>query len=69
VQQANTQLQTQQKQLEKLTQTFGQEDALNQKISSLRYERDQLLQKLNQLNVVQQQWQSFQNIDAENTIS
>ncbi|WP_180022277.1 AAA family ATPase [Acinetobacter sp. YH16044] len=66
VQQANTQLQTQQKQLEKLTQTFGQEDALNQKISSLRYERDQLLQKLNQLNVVQQQWQSFQNIDAEN---
>ncbi|MFZ0022452.1 AAA family ATPase [Acinetobacter sp.] len=66
VQQANTQLLAQQKQLEELTQQFGQDDALNQKISSLRIEREQLLHKLNQLNVVQQQWQNFKNIDTEN---
>ncbi|WP_163121202.1 AAA family ATPase [Acinetobacter portensis] len=65
VQQANQQLSTKQKQLEELIQQFGKNDALNQKISALRNERDQLVQQLNQFNVVQHQWQNFQQLDAE----
>ncbi|ALH95314.1 AAA family ATPase [Acinetobacter equi] len=62
---ANSQLLTQQNQLNELIQKFGEDDVLNQKITTFRTERDQFVQKLNQLNVIQHQWQNFQNIDTE----
>lgn len=65
VQHANQQLLAKQKQLEEITIQFGQDDALNQKITTLGIERDQLIQKLNQFNVIQHQWHNFQQIDAE----
>ena len=65
VQQANQQLLAKQKQLEEITIQFGQDDPLNQKITTLGIERDQLVQKLNQFNVIQHQWHNFQQIDTE----
>ncbi|OOW13373.1 MULTISPECIES: AAA family ATPase [Acinetobacter] len=65
VQHANQQLLAKQKQLEDITIQFGQDDPLNQKIKTLGIERDQLVQKLNQFNVIQHQWHNFQQIDAE----
>ena len=65
VQQANTQLLAQQKQLNELIQQFGNDDALTQKMTTLRTERDQFVQTLNQFNILQQQWQNFQTIDTE----
>ena len=65
VQHAHTQLSAQQKQLDQLNQHYGQDDALTQKISTLRTERDQIVQTLNQFSILQQQWQNFQNIEIE----
>ena len=65
VQHANLQCKAQQKQLDELTQQFGQDEVLHQKITSLRNERDQLLQQFSQFNIIQPQWQNFKNIDAE----
>ncbi|KAB0624579.1 AAA family ATPase [Acinetobacter gandensis] len=65
VQQANTQCKAQQKQLDELTLQFGQDEVLNQKITSLRNEREQLLQQLSQLKIIQPQWQNFKHIDAD----
>jgi DNA repair protein SbcC/Rad50 len=67
VQQANTQLQTQQKQLQAFTQQFGPDDVLHQKIATFRIERDHCVQQLNRFSVIQHQWQNFQHIDAEHT--
>lgn len=65
VQQANIQCKAQQKQFDELTQQFGQDEVLHQKITSLRNEREQLLQQLSQFKVIQPQWQNFKHIDAE----
>ncbi|MBI1451225.1 MULTISPECIES: AAA family ATPase [Acinetobacter] len=65
VQHANLQCKAQQKQLDELTQQFGQDEVLHQKITSLRNERDQLLQQFSQFKVIQPQWQNFKHIDAE----
>lgn len=64
MQHANQQLLAKQKQLEDITVQFGQDDPLNQN-QTLGIERDQLVQKLNQFNVIQHQWHNFQQIDAE----
>jgi exonuclease SbcC len=65
VQHANLQCKAQQKQLDELTQQFGQDEVLHQTITSLRNERDQLLQQFSQFKVIQPQWQNFKHIDAE----
>lgn len=65
VKQATQQLTTNEQQLALLTQQHGQDNELNQKISSLRNQRDELLQKLNLLTITKSQWNNFQSIYAE----
>ena len=62
---ANSKITEQKNELEQLTKQFGQSDALSQTIGTLRDDRDQLIQKLTQLDVLQHQWQNFQRIDTE----
>lgn len=63
--QAHQNVMQQQQQLEQLTQQYGQDDVLNQKIAAIRTEREHHLQQLNLLDT-HTHWQNFQNISAEN---
>ncbi|CAB1210045.1 AAA family ATPase [Acinetobacter bouvetii] len=66
VSQAQQNVMQQQQQLEQLTQQYGQDDALDQKIASVRTQREHHLQQLNLLDVTHTHWQNFQNMSAEN---
>jgi DNA repair protein SbcC/Rad50 len=66
VNQATQQVSIKEQQLELLIQQHGQDDALNQKVFSLRNQREQLIQKLNVLAITNTQWKNFQDIYIEN---
>ncbi|WP_180113102.1 AAA family ATPase [Acinetobacter sp. YH12073] len=65
VAQATEQLAQKQQQLEQLIQQFGHDPALNTKITGLRTAREELLHRLNQLDVTKSHWQRYHAIHLE----
>lgn len=65
VAQATQQVAQKQQQLEQLIQQFGQDQVLNSKITGLRTSREDLINRLNQLDVTKSHWQRYHAIHVE----